>query len=329
MASRTRRSPSSNRIVEHPGLDPTQIEHVVVHVWLARAHAQAGRIAEARKEYETFFDLWKEADPDIPLLLQAKAEYATDVRSDRQETSMMSAALLLAGLLAAPADCDALARLTLPSTTITTAHWVQAGPFSPPPAQGEGAPATPAAPRPAAAPIVVPAHCRVAIVMRPSNDSHIEAEVWLPAEWNGKFQAVGNGGWAGSISYPAMARALQDGYATASTDTGHKGGNASFAIGHPEKLIDFGYRAVHEMTVQAKALIAAYYKQPARLSYWNGCSTGGRQGLMAAQRYPDDFDAILAGAPANNHSRMACRGWRYRCRRSSIRLPRSRRQGCR
>ena len=85
--------------------------------------------------------------------------------------------------------------------------------------------------------------------MRPSGDSHIEAEVWLPAEWNGKFQAVGNGGWAGSISYPAMARALQEGYATASTDTGHKGGNASFAIGHPEKLIDFGYRAVHEMTV--------------------------------------------------------------------------------
>jgi feruloyl esterase len=218
---------------------------------------------------------------------------------------MTSAALLLAGVLAAPADCDALARLTLPSTTITTAQWVQAGPFSLPPAQGEGAPATPAAPRPAAAPpIVLPAHCRVAIVMRPSSDSQIEAEVWLPAEWNGKFQAVGNGGWAGSISYPAMARALQNGYATASTDTGHKGGNASFAIGHPEKLIDFGYRAVHELTVQAKALIAAYYKQPARLSYWNGCSTGGRQGLMAAQRYPDDFDAILAGAPANNHSRL-------------------------
>ena len=115
---------------------------------------------------------------------------------------------------------------------------------------------------------------------------------------------MGNGGWAGTISYPQMAKALQEGYATASTDTGHKGGNASFAIGHPEKLIDFGYRAVHEMTVQSKALINALYQKPARLSYWNGCSTGGRQGLMAAQRYPDDFDAILAGAPANNHSRM-------------------------
>jgi feruloyl esterase len=144
----------------------------------------------------------------------------------------------------------------------------------------------------------------VAIVMKPSSDSHIEAEVWLPAQWNGKFQAVGNGGWAGTISYPAMARALQEGYATASTDTGHKGGSSAFAIGHPEKLIDFGYRAIHEMTVQSKAIITSFYRRAARLSYWNGCSTGGRQGLMAAQRYPADFDAIVAGAPANNHTRM-------------------------
>ena len=209
-----------------------------------------------------------------------------------------------------------LARITLPSTTITVAQWVPAGPLATAPAAGEGAPATPAAGRTPAPAIVVPAHCRVAIVMRPSSDSHIEAEVWLPADWNGKFQAVGNGGWAGTISYAAMARALQEGYATASTDTGHKGGNSAFAIGHPEKLIDFGYRAVHEMTVQAKAIIAAYYKRAARLSYWNGCSTGGRQGLMAAQRYPDDFDAILAGAPANNHSRIERRhDWRSRCRR--------------
>ena len=151
---------------------------------------------------------------------------------------------------------------------------------------------------------MLPAHCRVAIVMRPSADSHIEAEVWLPAEWNGKFQAVGNGGWAGSISYPAdgagAAGRLRDGVDR------HRpqGRQRAFAIGHPEKLIDFGYRAVHEMTVQSKAIINALYKRPARLSYWNGCSTGGRQGLMAAQRYPDDFDAILAGAPANNHSRL-------------------------
>jgi feruloyl esterase len=206
--------------------------------------------------------------------------------------------LLPARIAAAdPSQCDAIATLELPHTTITSTRWVAAGPMAPETAAA-------GAERSTAAPPVLPAHCRVAIVMKPSSDSHIEAEVWLPAEWNGKFQAVGNGGWAGSISYTAMARALEEGYATASTDTGHKGANSSFAIGHPEKLIDFGYRAVHEMTVQSKAIIAALYKKPARLSYWNGCSTGGRQGLMSAQRYPDDFDAILAGAPANNHSRM-------------------------
>jgi feruloyl esterase len=157
---------------------------------------------------------------------------------------------------------------------------------------------------------MLPAHCRVAAVLRPSADSHIEIEVWLPTDtWNGKFQAVGNGGWAGVISYvrPAgrnMAAALQEGYATASTDTGHTGGNALFAIGHPEKLIDYAHRAVHEMTVTAKALIEAFYGRGPSLSYWNGCSTGGRQGLMSAQRYPEDYDAIIAGAPANYHSHL-------------------------
>jgi feruloyl esterase len=209
----------------------------------------------------------------------------------------MIAALSLAMMLIDPSQCDAIAKLTLPNTTITSARWVAEGPMV-----TDGAAA--GAQRPNTPQPMLPAHCRVAMVMKPSSDSHIEAEVWLPAEWNGKFEAVGNGGWAGTISYPAMARALQEGYATASTDTGHKGGSSSFAIGHPEKLIDFGYRAVHEMTVQSKAIISALYKQPARLSYWNGCSTGGRQGLMAAQRYPADFDAIVAGAPANNHTRM-------------------------
>jgi feruloyl esterase len=216
---------------------------------------------------------------------------------------VIPAVLLLAGMLADPTQCDALAKLALPATTVTSARWLPAGPLIPPPAPGESTTA-PAAGAPRPAPLVLPAHCHVAIVLKPSSDSHIEAEVWLPAEWNGKFQAVGNGGWAGSISYPQMARALQEGYATASTDTGHTGATAAFAIGHPEKLIDFGHRAVHEMTVQSKALVRAFYQRDARLSYWNGCSTGGRQVLAAAQRYPEDFDAILAGAPANNHSRL-------------------------
>ena len=232
-------------------------------------------------------------------------------------------ALLLAGMLAQAAPCENLKTLSLPNTEITAADLVPAGPFTPPAPQGApggpvvapagprggglAAPATPAGGRgggrqggPAAPAIVLPEHCRVQAVLRPSADSHIEMEVWLPAQaWNGKFQAVGNGGWAGSISYAAMATALQEGYATASNDTGHKGGNALFAIGHPEKLVDFAYRAVHEMAVQSKAIVRAYYSRPARLSYFNGCSTGGRQGLMSAQKYPEDFDGIVAGAPAN------------------------------
>ena len=108
----------------------------------------------------------------------------------------------------------------------------------------------------------------------------------LPWDGTGNLQAVGNGGWAGSISYGAMAEALHDGYATASTDTGHVGGSGSFALGHPEKIVDFGYRSEHEMTVKAKALIEAFYRNPARMSYWNGCSTGGRQGLKEAQTLP-------------------------------------------
>jgi feruloyl esterase len=119
------------------------------------------------------------------------------------------------------------------------------------------------------------------------------------AEWNNKFLAVGNGGWAGSISYPAMAEALMHGYATSSTDTGHTGSGASFALGHPEKIVDFGYRAVHEMTIAAKPIVAAVYGNGPKHSYWQGCSTGGRQGLVEAQRYPADYDGIIAGGPAN------------------------------
>ena len=106
----------------------------------------------------------------------------------------------------------------------------------------------------------LPAHCRVTAWVKPTSDSNIEVAVWLPAaDWNGKFLAVGNGGWAGSVSYSAMAQSIFDGYATASTDTGHKGGDVSFAMGHPEKMIDYGWRSEHEMTVKAKAIITAFY----------------------------------------------------------------------
>src|SRR5882672_6041906 len=217
---------------------------------------------------------------------------------------MIVALALGATLASSPATCESLKSLSLPNVTIVAAGMVAAGPFTPPAPAGapagrgfqgaQGGRGGPAAP-----PQIVPAHCRVNAILRPSPDSEIEMEAWLPENWNGKFQFVGGGGWAGIISFAAMVTAVQEGYATASTDTGHKGGNALFAMNHPDKVVDFAYRAVHETTVQTKALIAKYYERPARLSYWNGCSTGGRQGLMEAQKFPDDFDAIVAGAPAN------------------------------
>ncbi len=203
---------------------------------------------------------------------------------------MLLHALLLAAGLTSP-QCDALKSATLPRTTIVAATLVPAGPYK----RGQGQP--PMTP----APSQLPAHCRIAAVLSPTRDSHIEMELWLPVDgWNGKFQAVGNGGWAGAISFDQMAHALHRGYATASTDTGHKGEDTGFLIGHPEKVIDFAYRALHEMTVASKSLTATFYGRAPQLSYYQGCSTGGRQGLMAAQRYPEDFDGIIAGAPVYN-----------------------------
>jgi tannase/feruloyl esterase len=207
---------------------------------------------------------------------------------------LTSFVIAFAAMLAQQTGCDALKALSLPNTKITTVELVQAGPYR---LQGRGGQQS-NSPH-------LPAHCRVAAVLTPSADSHIEMELWLPTEnWNGKFLAVGNGGWAGSIDTTAMATSLARGYATASNDTGHKGGSGSFGFGHPERLVDFAYRSMHEMTVQSKAMINAFYKRSPQLSYYNGCSTGGRQGLMEAQRYPDDFDAMIIGAPVYNHIRL-------------------------
>src|SRR5215831_5561214 len=159
------------------------------------------------------------------------------VSRGRKPMHLVFAALLFA------APCDSLKSLSLPNTTITTAQTVAAGQFTPP---GAGA-------RGGAAFKDVPEFCRVAATLKPSSDSDIKIEVWMPTSgWNGKFMGVGNGGFSGAIQYNAMARALQRGYATSSTDTGHSSGadDASWALGHPEKQIDFGYRAVHEMTVK-------------------------------------------------------------------------------
>jgi feruloyl esterase len=217
---------------------------------------------------------------------------ACDRGQDAEEPSATAAAP--ASPAQAPTACEDLASLALPGTTIMAATMVAAGAFTPP------GPAAPFGP-----PIDytgLPAFCRVAAIVSPVPDSEIKFEVWLPAEgWNGKFMGTGNGGAAGAVLHFAMAEPLGAGYAVANTDTGHEGGPAdwTFAVGHPEKLIDSGYRAVHEMTVQAKAIVGAHYGTAPTRSYWNGCSMGGRQGLVEAQRYPDDYDGIAASAPAS------------------------------
>lgn len=148
--------------------------------------------------------------------------------------------------------------------------------------------------------------CRVTAFATPTADSHIEIELWLPesAQWNGKFEAVGNGGFIGAVNYQELAAGFARGYSVAATDTGHEGADESWALGHPQKLIDWSYRAVHIMTVTSKQFVKAYYGRPAKLAYWDGCSTGGKQGLTEAQKYPEDFDGILAGAPANYITRL-------------------------
>jgi feruloyl esterase len=193
--------------------------------------------------------------------------------------------------------CAALARLNLSNTTIAAAEEIAAGGFVPPPGSF-ALPMPPGVPPPYNG---LPAFCRVGGTIAPVANSEIRFEVWLPTGWNGKFAAVGNGGAAGFIFYPFMAEALRGGYAVGATDTGHAGGMADWRFtSDREKSVDFGYRAVHEMTVTSKAVVEAHYGSAAKRSYWNGCSTGGRQGLVAARRFPDDFDGIVAGAPANN-----------------------------
>jgi feruloyl esterase len=198
--------------------------------------------------------------------------------------------------------CSSLAALTIPNVTIKSATPVPAGPFTPPGAMvaGDGQP-----PRGPAA-MTLPAFCRVEATARPTSDSDIRFEVWIPPveAWNGKFEGVGNGGYQGSISYAAMATALRRGYATGSTDTGHTGDDMKFGQGHPEKLIDYGHRAVHVMTESAKLIIRDAAGRFAERSYFVGCSAGGQQALSEAQRYPEDYDGIVAGDPAANRIRQ-------------------------
>src|SRR5579862_3856774 len=157
----------------------------------------------------------------------------------------------------------------------------------------------------------LPAFCRVTGIMRPTSDSKIHFEVWLPEQdWNGRLLGTGNGGFAGSIGYQEMQSYLRRGYATAGSDAGHQaeGTDATWAFGHPEKVKDFGWRAVHLMTERAKQIVAAYYGKAQQKAYFDSCSDGGREALMEAQRFPEDYDGILAGAPANAWSTLLASG---------------------
>jgi feruloyl esterase len=200
------------------------------------------------------------------------------------------------------ATCDSLKSLSLAGATVDNVQVVAAGAFAPPDTGRAGRAGRGGNPF-----ANLPAFCRVALTAKPSSDSDIKIEVWLPASaqgsgeagsgWNTKYQAVGNGAWSGAIGYAAMGDALRRGYATSSTDTGHVGGSANFAMGHPEKAIDFAYRSEHEMVVKSKAIINAFYGAAPKYAYWNGCSAGGRQALKEAQMFPADFDGIIAGSP--------------------------------
>ena len=185
-------------------------------------------------------------------------------------------------------SCEDLQSIALPNVLVEKTEMVGAGSFVPP-AGGRISPATYQE---------LPEFCRVSMLLTPSVDSDIHVELWLPIEtWNGKYLAVGNGAFTGNIRHSAMAMPLSRGYATSSTDTGHLGNTASFALGHPEKVYDFGWRSVHEMAVASKAVIDAFYSRALQYSYFTGCSAGGRQAMKEAQRFPGDFNGIVAGAP--------------------------------
>jgi feruloyl esterase len=193
------------------------------------------------------------------------------------------------------AACAALAQQSLPATTITSAQAIAAGSFTLPGSSNTVG--------------NLPPFCRVAGVIAPTAESQILFEVWMPLEkWNGKIAGVGNGGWAGSISFAALAEQLRRGYATSSTNTGHEAAPglnmARFALEKPEQLVDFAFRSHHETALRTKALVQALYGKPAARSYFIGCSSGGYEGLMEAQRFPADYDGIVAGAPANNWTRL-------------------------
>lgn len=197
---------------------------------------------------------------------------------------------------ATPLACDAaaLASVGLGGASLVSAAPVAAGTYTPP---GAGAQAN------------LPAFCRMTAQATPSADSLVNFEVWVPSgtAWNGKMVVTGNGGYSPFLNYGDMAHAMRQGYAVVGGDTGHQGGdpNAMFwGVGHPEKIADWGSRSIHAITVPARALVAGLAARDPSRAYYYGCSTGGHQAYAQIQRYPGDFDGVIAGAPGNNRTRL-------------------------
>jgi feruloyl esterase len=239
-------------------------------------------------------------------------------RTSATAGSVVGAGLL--ALIATPAAaqtastgaCAALSREALPGARILLSEAVAAGAFKTGP--------SPIAPDLGTRLATMPAFCRVQAVAMPTPDSRIGIEIWLPLRgWNGRLLGTGNGGGAGRIAYEmGMAEGLKRGFAVANTDMG-TAPDINGTVGHPERWIDFGHRATHEMTRIAKAMVSAFYKVSAFRSYFAGCSTGGQQALSAAQRYPDDYDGILAGDPGNNRTHVASSFlWNYAALNASV-----------
>ena len=187
-----------------------------------------------------------------------------------------------AAVPASAAPCEKLIDMTIPNVTIRSASTAHSAPGAE----------------------TLPPFCRVEAVANAAPDSVIDFEVWIPEAWNGKFQGVGNGGYSGALAYGAMVRSLKAGYATMSHNTGHPGDGLRFGQGHPEKVIDYAYRAVHVATENAKLIVHARTGRFPAQSYFAGCSAGGHQAISEVQRYPDDYDGVVAGAPANNRIRQ-------------------------
>ncbi|MDB6082319.1 MAG: Tannase/feruloyl esterase family alpha/beta hydrolase [Gammaproteobacteria bacterium] len=203
---------------------------------------------------------------------------------------------VLTGAMARAGDCLGMMKSKLAHVTVTSAQMIPAG----------------TAPAGDAIPPVKIDYCRIQATARPTADSEIRFELWIPsAGWNGKFEQVGNGGFAGAIPYRPMAQVVSLGYAVAGTDDGHRSDDmtdASWALNHPEKIKDYGWRAIAETTIASKRFVRDLKSRAPAHSYFAGCSDGGREALMMAQRFPTFFDGIIAGAPAFAMTRLLTGG---------------------